>query len=55
MEYQVVIDVTVHVLVKQVNSRIEQGWKPLGGVSVSSTGDFLQAMILEDKEDEDEQ
>jgi hypothetical protein len=55
MKYQVVIDVTVHVLVEQVNSLIEQGWKPIGGVSVSSTGVFLQAMILEVKEDEGEQ
>lgn len=49
---------TAEMLCESVNSRIEQGWRPLGGLVVvqsRSTSDwwFYQAMILDEQAPED--
>ena len=50
MEYTILSDYGVQDLIKQVKSLIDQGWEPLGGISISVAGDgylgkFFQAMI----------
>jgi hypothetical protein len=37
MQYKVVFETTVKALEEEVCSLIENGWEPLGGVSVSET------------------
>lgn len=36
-------------LVAEVNRRIERGFRPLGGISTSRSGGYIQAMIKEIK------
>ena len=47
LEYIVVQRTHVFDLVKEVNERIEEGYKPLGGVCVTSTGLYIQALMKE--------
>lgn len=53
MEYTVVVEHHRNELVKKVTELIKQGWKPLGGVAVSTVapmlGDYIfcQALIKE--------
>lgn len=47
-EYTVVISISIHDLIEEVNNSIKEGWQPIGGVFVTSEerGDmFLQSMI----------
>jgi len=46
MEYLVVKENNINELQEKVNSLIERGWIPQGGVGVSSSyGYYIQAMI----------
>jgi Domain of unknown function (DUF1737) len=47
MEYTVVRTESASSLAKEVNKLIKDGWKPLGGITVSPGGHYLQAMIKE--------
>jgi hypothetical protein len=52
MEYTIVSVIGGELFIEEVNQCIEQGWKPIGGVSVTKqgAGDLLvyhQAMIKE--------
>lgn len=57
MEYTIVWGYSLTVLVKKVNGLIEEGWKPIGGVSVAVVEEttmpfkreYYQAIIKEEK------
>ncbi len=46
MEYTVVVEHDRDELVKKVADLIKQGWKPLGGVSVSTVAPVLRIHIF---------
>lgn len=46
MKYRVIVETSSKSLEDRVNSFIEIGWIPQGGVSVSSNGYYSQAMII---------
>jgi len=51
MEYKIVLAYTGDIgssiwqLEGEVNTLIQQGWKPMGGICISSVGGFIQAMV----------
>ena len=45
MEYSVVKENNINDLEEKVNSLIERGWIPQGGIGVSSNNYYVQAMI----------
>lgn len=50
MEYTVVADERLDVLVSRVNDRIFEGFKPLGGIVVTNDGEsdyYYQTMLKE--------
>ena len=49
VEYDMVQAVWIGDLVLKVNSRIEEGWEPIGGICVTGMGmRFAQAMVKRD-------
>lgn len=58
MKYEVIQYNNLYELIDAVNNYIENGWKPLGGIAVTSCGSYniekryLQAMIKEEKKEE---
>ena len=49
MEYHVVTNTNLYLLIKSVQGHIDEGWVPQGGVSMSGDrGWHLQAMIREE-------
>lgn len=45
IEYEIAGDTTIDGLVKNVNKCIEDGWQPIGGISISESGSYLQSLI----------
>jgi hypothetical protein len=46
MKYTVVRENSTKELLEKVNSLIERGWIPQGGIAVSDNGFYVQAMII---------
>lgn len=46
MEYTVIYGLRSDIII-EVNNLIQQGWKPLGGVTADGYGRYAQAMIRE--------
>lgn len=44
MEYTVIGKKTSEAFIFTVNLYIQEGWKPVGGVSIDKEGNYLQAM-----------
>jgi len=44
MKYSVVKENSINTLQEKVNSLMERGWIPQGGIGVSSNGYYVQAM-----------
>lgn len=44
MEYEVLFDPNIHDLMNMVNTAIQQGWQPLGGIAPDEAA-FYQAMV----------
>jgi hypothetical protein len=45
MEYTIVVQDNSDTFIKAVNKRINDGWKPQGGVAINPANQLLQAMI----------
>ena len=53
MEYTIVSSGDDKSLIDKINEMFEEGWETEGGIAISPDGNFYQAMILfEDDEDE---
>lgn len=50
--YCVIMEAFPNDLVAKVNARMKLGWMPVGGVSSTDTGYFLQAMVKPMDEEE---
>lgn len=48
VKYEVLCGFVLKTVVDSVNSLIAQGWQPIGGVSINSNGEYLQAVVLYD-------
>jgi hypothetical protein len=46
MEYTVVAELNLDELVKKVADLIKQGWKPLGGIAVSTVAPIIRIYIF---------
>lgn len=49
MKYTVIYSAFLDDLIRDVNEHCDLGWVPLGGVVVSSTGCFAQAMQRDER------
>jgi hypothetical protein len=45
MQYKVLYNEELDVLIRVVNENIQAGWTPLGGLATSPWGSYYQAMI----------
>lgn len=45
IEYRILIDQYLHHLDGKVNSHIQKGWQPIGGVSSSLNNNYVQAVV----------
>ncbi len=46
MEYTVVSELNLEELIRKVSDLMKQGWKPLGGVAVSTVAPILRIYIF---------
>jgi len=45
VEYQLVEKTELHLLVNAINFWIERGWEPQGGVAMTESGYYAQAIV----------
>jgi hypothetical protein len=48
--YEIVVCDNYHKLIEKVNSEIQKGWQPFGGVSMVSSGKCAQVIVLQSGE-----
>lgn len=47
MKYDVIENASIDYLIKAVNERIEEGWQPIGGISIlECDGDYWHAQAI---------
>ena len=45
MRYVIISEIDINVMINAINSMINKGWKPIGGIAYNKDDGYLQAMI----------